>query len=533
MRRVSLLVAVLAALSFASSAAASPLIVVWGRGWGHGIGMSQWGAFGLASGFKVDHPYTHQEILGHYYTGTTVTTRPTSSVGILLASGRASVHIGSASAFTVGAKTHAAGDPLVTPTATGRIKVEGLAGTFVSPVTVSPGSSALALNGARYRGKLVVSVSGGRLRVVNRVNIEGYLKGVVPRESPSSWPLEALKAQAVAARSYALTSSGKCGGFLCPDTRDQVYGGLDGEAASTNAAVDQTAGEVVDYGGAVAQTFFSSSSGGQTATPKDGFGPGAGDVPYLQSVADPADVNGTNPNHFWKHAYTAGAFGRALGTGVARDVTVIRNGSGRAGTVNVVTAGGTTGRSGFSVRSSLGLRSTRFWVVVTNVTPAPNRSACKKSVTINVFARGVANATLQQKAVTGSSWTAVPLTRVDATHMQATRRPCVSVDYRLVTAYATGNRVHHPVFPNIAFNATQNSTSLRGAVNPLLPGNTVAIQRHASAGWTTVATTTIRSDGTFRANFNVVAGDYRARVRPAASTGLVAGYSPVLHVVTG
>jgi len=533
MRRLSLLVALLAALSFASSAAASPLIVVWGRGWGHGIGMSQWGAFGLASGFKVDHPYTHEEILGHYYTGTTVTTRPTSSVGILLASGRASVRIGSANAFKVGAKTHAAGDPLVTPTATGRIRVEGLAGTFVSPLTFAPGSSVLELGSSRYRGKLVVSVAGGRLKVVNRVNIEGYLKGVVPRESPSSWPLEALKAQAVAARSYALTSGGKCGGFLCPDTRDQVYGGFDGEAASTNTAVDQTAGEVVDFGGAVAQTFFSSSSGGQTATPKDGFGPSAGDVPYLQSVADPADLNGSNPNRFWKHIYTAGAFARALGTGTPRDVTVTRNPSGRAGTVNVVTAGGTVGRTGFTVRSSLGLRSTRFWVIVTNVTPTPTRSACKKSVAINVLANGVANATLQQKAVTGGSWTAIPLTRVDATHMRASRRPCVSMDYRLVTAYATGPRVHHPVFPNIAFNATQSATFLRGAVNPLLPGNGVSVQRRTSSGWKTVATTTIRADGMFRANFNVVAGDYRARVVPPASTGLVPGYSPILHVVTG
>jgi stage II sporulation protein D len=533
MRRFSLLVAVLAALSFASSAAASPLIVVWGRGWGHGIGMSQWGAYGLASGYKVDHPYSHQEILGHYYAGTTVSIRPTSSVRVLLASGRASAHIGSANAFKVGAKTHAAGYPLVTPTATGRIKVEGLAGTFASPVTIAPGSSALALSSARYRGKLVVSAAGGRLKVVNRLNIESYLKGVVPRESPSSWPLEALKAQAVAARSYALTSSGKCSGYLCADTRDQVYGGLDGEAASTNTAVDQTAREVVDYGGAVAQTFFSSSSGGQTATPKDGFGPGAGDVPYLQSVADPSDVNGANPNHFWKHIYSAGAFARALGTGTPKDVVVSRNGSGRAGTVNVVTAGGTTGRSGFSVRSSLGLRSTRFWVIVTNVTPAPRRSACKKSVTINVLARGVTKATLQQKPVTGGSWGAVPLTRVDATHMQATRRPCVSMDYRLVTAYATGPRAHHPVFPNIAFNATQRAGSLRGAVNPLLPGRTVAVLQQTSSGWKRVATTTIRSDGTFRANFKVVAGDYRARVSPPASSGLVTGYSPVLHVVTG
>jgi hypothetical protein len=106
------------------------------------------------------------------------------------------------------------------------------------------------------------------------------------------------------------------------------------------------------------------------------------------------------------------------------------------------------------------------------------------------------------------------------------------MDYRLITAYATGPRVHHPVHPNIAFNATQRAGSLRGAVNPLLPGQTVAVLRHTLSGWRKVATATIRADGTFRANFNVVAGDYRARVVPPSSTGLVTGYSPLLHIAT-
>jgi hypothetical protein len=76
-------------------------------------------------------------------------------------------------------------------------------------------------------------------------------------------------------------------------------------------------------------------------------------------------------------------------------------------------------------------------------------------------------------------------------------------------------------------------TALNGSVNPLLPGQTVSIQRQTPSGWTLVKRTTIRSDGTFRATFNVVAGDYRAKVVPPSSTGLVTGYSPVLHVVTG
>jgi SpoIID/LytB domain protein len=528
MRRLFLLVVLLTALSFASSASAQSLYIVWGRGWGHGVGMSQWGAFGLASDGK-----SYQEILAHYYTGTNIDTRAATTVNVLLVSGRSSVHIGSAATFTVGARTHAAGSPLVTPAADGRIKVEGLTGTFASPVAFSPGSQALALGSARYRGKLIVSRVGGGLRVVNRVGIEGYLKGVVPRESPSSWPLEALKAQAVAARSYALTSSGKCGGFLCPDTRDQVYGGLDGEAASTNAAVDATAHEVVEHSDAVAQTFFFSSSGGRTATPKDGFGPAATNLPYLQSVDDPRDLNASNPNRYWQHVYTPGVLGRALGTGFARDVVVSRNGSGRAENVTVTTSGGTTSVSGFEARSRLGLRSTRFWVVVQGLTPAPGRTACKKAVTVNVFVRGAANLALDQMSVKGGSWTAVPLTQVDATHYKAIRRPCVSMFYRVRTVYAAGPRVRHAVFPNISMNLNAAGTALRGSVNPLLPGRTVTIQRKVPTGWKSVASATIRSDGTFRATFHVIAGDYRAKVIPPSTSGLVTGYSPVLHVVTG
>ena len=85
---------------------------------------------------------------------------------------------------------------------------------------------------------------------------------------PSSWHAEALKAQAVAARSYALAAGGHCSWFgqsvMCRDTRDQVYGGQGGEAASSNAAVDATAGKVLASGGAVATTFFFSTSGGRT-----------------------------------------------------------------------------------------------------------------------------------------------------------------------------------------------------------------------------------------------------------------------------
>jgi stage II sporulation protein D len=527
MRRLSLLVVVLAALSFASTAAAKTTFVVWGRGWGHGVGMSQWGAFGMASegsGYK--------QILAHYYTGTSVEPRTTPPVSVLLASGRSAVLIGSASDFKVGTRTHDMGEARVKPTSTGRIKVEGLSGTFPSPLTFAPTGSPLSLGGTLYRGKFIVRVVSGRLRVVNRVSMQGYLKGVVPRESPSSWPIEALKAQAVAARSYALTSGGKCGGYLCPDTRDQVYGGIL-PPSNADAAVDGTNREVVISGSSVAQTFFYSSSGGRTATPKDGFGPGATNLSYLQSVADPSDLNPSNPNRYWQHVYTPLGLRRGLGTSTPRDVTATRNVSGRAANVMVTTSAGSASLSGFTVRSRLGLRSTRFWFVVQKLHASSGRSACKKTVTLDVFVRGASKLVLEGKPVTTSSWSNVPLTTIDDTHYRATQRPCVSTDYRVRTRYTAKPVIRHLVFPNIGMTLNRAGTAFSGSVNPLLPGRTVTVQRHSSAGWKTVASATIRSDGTFRAAFNAVAGDYRARVVPPSGSGLVTGYSPVLHVVTG
>src|SRR5215210_1701124 len=208
MRRLFLLVVLPAALAWSAGAQASTLFVVNGQGWGHGTGMSQWGAFGMARGYGVDGPKTWQEIIAHYFHSTTIGDRD-GNVGVFLAGDRSSVTIGPA--FEVEGGTHSAqhsGDSTVTPTTTGRIKVSGVDGTFPSPATFSATGGPLHLNGRHYRGKLRVSLVGGKLRVVNSVAIEGYVRGVVPNESPSSWgdvgAQAALEAQAVAARSYAL-----------------------------------------------------------------------------------------------------------------------------------------------------------------------------------------------------------------------------------------------------------------------------------------------------------------------------------------
>jgi hypothetical protein len=106
----------------------------------------------------------------------------------------------------------------------------------------------------------------------------------------------------------------------------------------------------------------------------------------------------------------------------------------------------------------------------------------------------------------------------------------VSMDYRIRSRDAAGPRIHVDVSPNIAFDAQQRAGTLTGKVNPLLPGETVAVQKKMATGWKRVATAAIQGDGTFRAVFSVQEAKYRAKVVPAASTGLVTGWSPVLQV---
>ena len=151
----------------------------------------------------------------------------------------------------------------------------------------------------------------GALRAVNNVQLEAYLYGVVPSEMPYTWVPEALKVQAVAARSYALAVRKLNSWFdLYPDTRSQVYSGIAGEKPSATAAVQETAGEVVLYNGKVATTYFYSSSGGRTAAADEVWaGP---PVPYLQSVNDPYDT--ISPHHRWGPiAISAARLDRLLG----------------------------------------------------------------------------------------------------------------------------------------------------------------------------------------------------------------------------
>lgn len=143
-------------------------------------------------------------------------------------------------------------------------------------------------NSKQYRGYLEIRrYTGSDLTLINIVDLEHYLYGVVPAEIESDAPLEAVKAQAVAARTFALKNLGKNSkwGFDMTDTdSDQVYKGYDGERAYSNQAVDETKGKKMLYNGNPASVFYFGSSGGMTANVKDVWG---SDIPYLVSVPDP------------------------------------------------------------------------------------------------------------------------------------------------------------------------------------------------------------------------------------------------------
>ena len=532
-RLVPAFVAVLA-LAFVSSVPAKSLFVVTGRGWGHAVGMSQWGAYGLARDNR-----TYQQILAHYYRGTTLDTRSSGKqVGVFLAQ-RTSLTVGSTASFKVtdGSRTrrHDAANPVsVTRTSTGRIRVEGI-GTFASPATISS-SSLLWLGSARYRGDLRISVVGSALRAVNKVGIDNYVRGVVTRESPAWWgdvgAQEAIESQAVVARSYALYTlahgGGKCFGYLCPDVRDQVYGGYGSETANGNEAVNATAGVVVEYNGAIAQTFFSSSSGGRTAASVDVWG---GSVPYLQSENDPADLNSDNPNRKWRLRLTGTQMQDRLDLPRApKDGTVARNSSDRVASMTFSRPGwSAVVPGGDSLRWRMNVKSNRFWLGVLTLERRESRIVYGQATTLDAIARGLSNMRLQSLPHGASAWSDVSPLSGD---VDITLRPRKGTSYRLESTQATGPSVAIAVAAKIVFDVQQPSGGLKGFVRPKsLAGRTVTIQkRQGSGSWASVATTTVKADGTFRANFGVSPGTYRARISPPASSGLLDGKSATLNV---
>jgi len=155
------------------------------------------------------------------------------------------------------------------------------------PVVIKPVQGVIFADGKAYRGYLKIVKSNDKFTVVNVLPVEEYLKGVVPKESSPSWPIESLKAQAVVSRTYTYANLNKHAGEgfdMCSQTHCQVYGGAGAEFLPSNKAVIATKGEVLTYDGKLAQTVFHANCGGHTEDPKYVWNWTAQTPPYLKGV---------------------------------------------------------------------------------------------------------------------------------------------------------------------------------------------------------------------------------------------------------
>ncbi len=350
-------------------------VVVRGHGYGHGHGMSQYGAEGAARA-----GLTYRQIANFYYPGTSwgtangrvrvlISADTTSDVVVRTRAGLRVRDVSSREQWALPA--NGATRWRLTPGAGSRTVVSYRKGSWVrwkvltGAVEFHAGGSPVALvtpSGIRpYRGTLRSAPAGGKARdTVNVLSLEHYLRGVVPLEMPALWSTAAVRAQAVAARTYAAYERAHPRARhyqICDTTSCQVYGGYAAEHPATNAAIDFTAGRALLAGGEPAFTQFSSSSGGWTS---------AGSVPYLPAQEDPYDGWSGNPVHDWSVTFTDQAFERRFPSigDLRRLVVVGRDGNGQWGgrvtSLRVVGSKATVTVSGDTARSILGLRSTWF-----------------------------------------------------------------------------------------------------------------------------------------------------------------------------
>ena len=506
--------------------------LVSGRGWGHGVGLSQWGAYGFAQ-----HGSTYDQILGHYYRGTELGKIPgPNQIRVLLVGGATRVELSSQSPFAVEDATGESYDlpaGAVALTNGLRIKVDPdkPAKQLAGPLVFKAGAAPVAVNGKRYRGSLEVAVVSGRYRVVNVLGLDAYLLGVVPSEVPSAWPAEALKAQAVAARSYALATRKPSGPFdAYADTRSQVYGGLEAERPETTAAVQATSTQVVLYEGKVATTYFFSSSGGRTASIEDAW-PGSQPVPYLVSVADPYDT--ASPYHSWGPTPITAARLKAA-FALPRPPVDARVDAPRSGRVSklvlTLAGGGEASVPGTTVRAGLGLRSTFFSIGVLALRPPTGAPVTFGTKTpFGGVVRSLSNVRLERRAL-GGAWRKVGTVAAGKNGeftMQVKGQ--MTADYRLAAKKLAGPTVRLVVAPRLRLAPGGAPGAVTGVVRPAFPGASVVVQQlDGAARWVRAATARVDGTGAFGSELVLPPGTYRARLAPRA--GFAAGLSEPLVV---
>jgi SpoIID/LytB domain protein len=309
-----------------AAAQTSTSITFEGGGWGHAVGMSQWGAKG-----RADAGQTVDQIVGAYYPGTQITAAAAATVRVHLAD-TASTTIAVTASTTISGNsgtlaTVAAGETVevravyaayefrvIAPTPRPAVQIAAN-DALVLPLGGSP--ARLAATGNRYNnGRLVVRLgTPGTLQVVNDgLTMQQYLYGL--SEVPSSWPVEALKAQALAGRTYAtkrVQSPRSANYDILSTTLDQVYAGYEKQAGAQGSrwvqAVDDTNTQILTYNGAPIDALYSSSNGGYSEDSEYAF---VTALPYLRANADPFDNSTGNPNFRWTRTYTGAELGQWL-----------------------------------------------------------------------------------------------------------------------------------------------------------------------------------------------------------------------------
>lgn len=399
MRRSTRLLALLGAtLMVASATAAAPstasrrsevyavsgpsTITLTGHGYGHGHGMSQHGAEGAARQGR-----TWQQIIEFYYPGTSwgelrgpisvwLTGDTTDDLVVAAQAGLKVTRLSPSKTWTLPA--NGARQWRVNGLAGGRSQVQFAKGRGWSTWKVFRGDAQFSAArkrltlitpaGARsYRGRLrsASPVPGGAARdTVNVLSMESYLRGVVPLEIPASWSPDAVRAQAVAARTYAAAERSHPNARhyqICDTTQCQVYGGAGAEHPAATQAIKDTARQGLTYDGRPAFTQFSASSGGWTS---------AGSTPYLVAQEDPYDAWEGNGVHTWTRTVDDAVLERhypRIGDLTSIEIAA-RDGNGEwGGRVQDMTLVGTRGRAavtGDTMRTILGLRSSWFTVSV-------------------------------------------------------------------------------------------------------------------------------------------------------------------------
>jgi len=306
---------------------AIPDFVFNGGGWGHGIGMSQYGAQGYAI-----KGWTAEQIIKHYFQGSCLDTITGKRIRVLLdpdaGTGSAEytrqtwrirpgyeggklkindveytdgTYTFTASSSSIVVSGGSIGSPM---TLTGEVRVDPVGGN-PPLLQVVEGTGLDKSSYVRHRGFIRMSASSSKIRLIGDLAMEDYVKGVIPREVPASWQPAALQAQAIAARSYAYASS-----TVYCTTKSQAYGGHSkgsdrtnpdyskGEHSNTNAAADATANRYAMYNDAVITTFFSSSMGGHTANIEDSWSYSS-PKPYYTGVPSPYEALAGCPNQSW------------------------------------------------------------------------------------------------------------------------------------------------------------------------------------------------------------------------------------------